>query len=465
MPAIVRPRREFSFADYAKMRPREQLPADRLDAQIKNLVDAIHWTQCALADIRRDDGSLKNRSVTADTLEPSLAELLSSAIEGRTAGMVMRAEQASARAEGAEQNLSLYAKDAERAAVSASQFLSAVNTSALMIDRFRSTVINAAQSAEAEATDAENWADFSQAQADNAIKAKEEALAWAEYLAGPVVNAADAPAYIAGSAFPHGLYYQPVEGYGGMGGLWSSKWWAIYAAQLVGPWSFYYLGGWADPPIPGATNPATGVKVPNPMAPGSMYYDTDSGQLMVWDGSSWGAATTLSAGYVTKFIYTAIAGQTVFSGADNNGATPIVGTWQSDVHLNGVRLVENVDFHVNAVSSAVTLTDPVDAGSTLQWDLLVSSGSLAPGSINAFKMLPLVPDGTKVNFTLNYTNGGSTVAANVGSGAQLMVSLDGVIQEPGPDFLASGATLTMAVAPRADAKLWAVWYQPGAPAP
>lgn len=465
MTSIERPRRLFSFTDWSKANGTRSPPGDRLDAQIDLLVNAIFSTQQALAEIQRDDGKLKNSLVTAETLEPSLADQLAIAVERRTAAMVQLAEQAAARTRFAEQNLSLFARDAEAAAISASQFLSAVNTAQQLVAQSESRVANLATSTETDATDAENWGQYSKAQADNAIKAKDEALQWAEYLAGPVVNADDAPAYIAASPFPHGLYYQPVEGYGGIGGLWSSKWWAIYAAQLVGPWSFYYLGGWSYPPSPGETNPATGVKVPNPLAPGSMYYDLDDGTLYVWDGSNWTSPLTLAPGFVTQVVYTAIEGQATFSGPDDNGVTPNVSNSPSDVHVNGVRQVVGDDYSVDAATSTLTLVDPVSAGSIVQWDILIPASKLAPGAINAYKLqLSPAPDGTVRDFHLKYTDptSGSPVDAAVGSGAQLMVSLDGIVQEPGPDYTASAANLHMVVAPPADGHFWAVWYQPGA---
>ena len=62
-----------------------------------------------------------------------------------------------------------------------------------------------------------------------------------------------------------------------------AKWWAIYAQNLVGPWSALYLGAWDTAPIPGGLNPWTGQPVPNPLQVGSFYYDSTTGQMMVWN--------------------------------------------------------------------------------------------------------------------------------------------------------------------------------------
>ena len=42
--------------------------------------------------------------------------------------------------------------------------------------------------------------------------------------------------------------------------------------------------------------------------------------------------------------------------------------------------------------------------------------------------------------------------------AQLQVSLDGIVQEPGSDYTATGAALTMTSPPPAGARFWAVWF-------
>ena len=109
--------------------------------------------------------------------------------------------------------------------------------------------------------------------------------------------------------------------------------------QLVGPWNFYYLGGWNDPPIAGETNPATGQVVPNPIAVGSFYYDIDTQTLMVWNGTQWVASVALTSGYEARFVYVAAEGQQMFTGPDVNGATPAVNGSPSTIHINGVALI------------------------------------------------------------------------------------------------------------------------------
>jgi len=461
MAALTPPVRQLSFTDAARNNPRGPFPADRLDAQIQNLIEAIHSTQQALADIRRDDGKLKNRSVGPEQLQGQLVAEIDKEAERRIAKHTQSTITAANLVLQREQNVHLRALDAEAAATTAAGFMSAINAANALVEQNTHKVINATDIVDAHASDSENWANYSQAQATNAKAEQEQAAAWAEYLAGPVVNSNDAPAYISGSPWGRGLYYQPVEGYGGTGGLWSAKWWAIYAAQMVGPWSIYYLGGWSDPPVPGAVNPDTGLKVPSPLPPGSFYYDTDSGTVYFWNGSEWISPYELAAGVTSRFVYHPATSQSVFSGPDMNGLTPSVGQSASDVHLNGIKLVPTLDYTVNPTTSTLTLVVPAAANSYVQWDLLVPSASLAPGAVNAFKvaLTPATLDGVNKNFTMQYTNPTTGLKpVNVTTGAQLQVVLDGIVQEPGGDYTATGAALTMTKAPPADGHFWVVWF-------
>jgi hypothetical protein len=325
-------------------------------------------------------------------------------------------------------------------------------------------VSRASASVDADATDAENWGNYSQSQADASALSANLALQWAEYLAGPVVDVTNAPAYIAGSAFPHGLYYQPVEG--GLAGLWSAKWWALYAQQLVGKGSFYYLGGAPVPPTPGGQNPNTGQPYPNPIIPGSLYYNTSNGTLYVWNGSSWAQQQLLTAAYTAGYVYIATAGQAVFSGPDTNGHTPVVGASPSIVYVNGVRLTAS-DYSI--AGDALTIADPLTVGSTVQWDLLAAAP--VPGAVNAFKVINLIPDGVRTAFPIQYIDpsSGHTTDVIVTNATGLLVCQDGVLQEPGGDYTASttgtASTLHMAAAPAADAHFWAIVLQSGGQAP
>lgn len=462
MAAIVRPTQTILFSD----RPRGQVQADLLDAQIHNLVEAIKSTQAALEDIRRDDGKLKSNIVGREQLAVELKHSRQEidSVEQRTK---VAAENAAAAAAGVVKHYrdtDLRARDAEAAAVSAAKMLSAIaRNDATAYDATTDAELSA-ERAESAAITSEGWANYSLANSDNAIAAKDEALQWAEYLAGPVVSGPAAPAYIEGSRFPNGLYYQPVVGMGGLGGLWSAKWWAIYCQQLVGNISFYYLGPWDHPPIPGEVNSETGMMVPNPLAVGSFYYDTTLNTIMIWNGVSWQhPGVNVAAGYRANYTYIAGDNQTMFRGADIHGLVPLFDNEGHEVFLNGVKLVPEIDFVTDKANDSLTLVEAPGAGAVVQWSLMIPPDQINSAKMDCFKMEPLIPDGVKQDFVLTYIDpslGPPAIPAQVGQGQQMIVSLDGVIQEPAVDYVAIGAQLSMAIAPPADSRFWAVWFRP-----
>jgi hypothetical protein len=77
------------------------------------------------------------------------------------------------------------------------------------------------------------------------------------------------------------------------------------------------------------------------------------------------------------------------------------------------------------------------------------------GSSTIRRISPIAPDGTKVSFTLTAMDG-TTVAIN--GDAYLMVSLDGVWQEPTYQYSAIGNVVVFAQAPTADAHVFMLWF-------
>ena len=461
MAALKPPTQQVSFADIARNNPRGPFPGDRLDAQINNLIEAIRSTQQALKDIRADDGKLKAHSVGHNQLAAELKHTRAEIddVETRVMTQANHAIHAAGQILASEQNTHLRALDAEAAATTAAGFLTAINAANEIIESNTYKAINATATVDTWATDSENWANYSQAHAEVSETNQEQAAAWAEYLAGPVVSPQNAPAYTQSTPWGHGLYYQPVEG--GLAGLWSAKWWALQAMQYVGNWNFFYLGAWPAPPFPGSTNPETGITTPNPLAPGSFYYNTENGQLYIWNGTEWETPISLSPAYQDNFVYVATAGQKVFTGPDRDGKIPIVTDNPSDVHLNGIRLVPITDYTIDQATSTLTLTVGATSGSIVQWDLLVETSQLAPGAISVFKIqMSPTPDGTNRIFDMTYANPTlgqqPTQASNV---AEINISLDGIVQEPSVDFAVSnGHTLTMSQAPPPNCRFWGTWH-------
>ena len=112
---------------------------------------------------------------------------------------------------------------------------------------------------------------------------------------------------------------------------------------------------------------------------GDLYFDTTANELKVYKNSGWAAAGSTVNGTANRFEYTATAGQTTFSGADNNSAVLAYDSGFCDVYLNGVKLA-NADFTATSGNSVV-LASPAAANDIL---MVVAYGAfqLANISIN-----------------------------------------------------------------------------------
>lgn len=88
---------------------------------------------------------------------------------------------------------------------------------------------------------------------------------------------------------------------------------------------------------------------------GDLYYNNLVGEYRFWNGSLWVPFSTVAS--VVTYRYLATSGQTVFSGADLNGRTPTsLLSGAILVHINGLSIIEGVDFEIGGGGSTVTLT-------------------------------------------------------------------------------------------------------------
>ena len=64
--------RAFSFSNFQANNPSLPIPGSQVDGELNNVKSTLDATLANLAQIQRDDGALKNGSVTFDTLSASL---------------------------------------------------------------------------------------------------------------------------------------------------------------------------------------------------------------------------------------------------------------------------------------------------------------------------------------------------------------------------------------------------------
>ena len=444
--------RRFSFSQFETHNPGQPKPGVQLDTELDDVSLAVRGTQTALALLQRDDGQLANGSVGVDQLIPGLFDHVADAI------IVAAAVEAN-RAANYTQNAANSAATSLTAASAANTSAQLANGAAALAGDEQAIAQEAAADAAESAQEAANSALRAEQSANAAAGAVEESQAnedqsyrWAEYLAGPV---APAPTYGPGGT----PYPEAVDD-----GMWSSKWWALRAADIVGKFGSLYLGSSGTPPLTGNAG--------QPLAPGMFFYLYPPGILLMWDGQRWEPFTTPTPAVATTYVYQAVAGQTVFSGLDLFASLLVFDQDYPepvDLHVNGVRLVNSRgtgygDFSVDTVAGTVTILDPAGlvADSIVQIDLLMPRERLVPviSTVSIQKLEDVSPsfDGVAVDFPIANITDGTPIT--VATPMELSISLDGVMQEPAVGYTVSGSTLSFAQAPPAGTRFWGLRYQP-----
>jgi hypothetical protein len=441
-------RRVFSFSDWYRSHPGEPPPGDMLDASFDAQDNKINEIEGLISTVRRSDGALQNGIVTRDSMHPDIyGDLrfemrLAAAKELENArSSISEAKTSAALAENAREG-------AQKAEISARHDANVISTArSAQIAQISALIAESsallASLKSAEALLANQRTDFDDSSAEAEAWAESSRL-WAEHMPDTLPDNA--------------LKIMDISG-----DHWSSRWWANRADNAFGRLTDLYLGAWPNPPL---TNLEGG-----PIEVGSIYYDTDDGQPYVWDGNSWVPFWSPNRSVTSSLWYQAANGQTVFplSTPDQNGNTFAYDTENpegTDVHLNGVRLTPSygasaeADYTIDLGTSTLTLLRPLRLGDILGIDLLLSPEKLAPGAVTIWSLqtTPAAPDGATVAFDLaTKASGGPLV--NVTRSEELLVSLDGVIQEPGFSYSAIGDTLTFVFPPETGGKLFISWLQ------
>ena len=86
---------------------------------------------------------------------------------------------------------------------------------------------------------------------------------------------------------------------------------------------------------------------------GDLYFDISTNTMKVYGSAGWTDAGSSVNGTADRFKYTATAGQTTFTGLDDNSATLQYDAGFLDVYLNGIRLVNGTDFTATSGTSIV----------------------------------------------------------------------------------------------------------------
>ena len=125
---------------------------------------------------------------------------------------------------------------------------------------------------------------------------------------------------------------------------------------------------------------------------GDLYFDTVAGQLKVYSSTGWINAGSSINATAARFHYTATAGQTTFTGTDNNGETLAYDAGYVDIYLNGVKLVNGVDVTVTSgtsivLASGATVSDSIDIIGYGTFDIAnISASNVTSGTLNVDRL-------------------------------------------------------------------------------
>ena len=330
---IARPFKVYDFTAHARRQPTAPPPGDRIDAQLANHADAITAAQLAIEELiaaQRQpidvEGPAKRALAEIQTLaddikrSSSYAQALVDQASLQLKRVWAEADRARDAADRAEARLSAAVLAAQ--AAPAPQFSNQPGPSqAMPALGYGAGGFYASDDAGAAAVSA----DYAQV-----------AIEWAEHLPDTIP--------------PNILAINAISGE-----HWSSRWWALRSANAFGMMAWWYMGAWPGPP---PTTPLTPTG--DPIPPGGMYFDTDLGMMLVWNGSSWVPLAQGPAKATTASLYyLAAAGQTVFplGTADRFGHVFAFNQTHAEglnALVNGVRLEPTYDFTVDTVASSVT---------------------------------------------------------------------------------------------------------------
>jgi hypothetical protein len=203
---------------------------------------------------------------------------------------------------------------------------------------------------------------------------------------------------------------------------------AASAASAFDNFDDTYLGSYSSDPTVDNDGDA--------LVQGALYFNTTANEMRVYDGGSWIAASSAGGASLNLFEYTATAGQTTFSGADDNAATLSYTLANIIVTLNGITL------------------DPSDYTATSGTSIVLASGAALNDELNiiAFKsfttadMVSATNGGTfGGNVTVNGTLAATAVTGD-GSGLTGLSSdlVDDTTPQLGGDLQSNGSDVVFA---------------------
>jgi hypothetical protein len=98
---------------------------------------------------------------------------------------------------------------------------------------------------------------------------------------------------------------------------------------------------------------------------GEVYFDTVFNGMKVYDGTDWEDAFSAASLSTSRWVKTAIGGETDLSGNDDNSLTLVYTPGIEEVYLNGVKLIRGSDY-IASSGSMISNLEPLSANSVVE---------------------------------------------------------------------------------------------------
>ena len=197
----------------------------------------------------------------------------------------------------------------------------------------------------------------------------------------------------------------------------------------------------------GSSNPTSSLNV------GDLFFSTTANELLVYKSSGWAAAGSTVNGTSARFKFTASAGQTTFTGNDDNSENLAFDASFIDVYLNGVRLVNGTDCTVTSgnsivLASGASQNDILEAVAFGTFNVAAVAGSAINSGTISSARLPVVPitkGGTGLS-SLSGNAGKALLVNNSGNGFTLANASSAEVYGFNLSFVASTVPYTVTAA-------------------
>ena len=187
---------------------------------------------------------------------------------------------------------------------------------------------------------------------------------------------------------------------------------------------------------------------------GDLYFDTTANELKVYKSSGWAAAGSSVNGTSARFKYTASAGQTTFTGADDNGNTLAYDASFIDCYLNGVKLINGTEITVTSGTSVVlasgaTANDILDLVAFGTFNVAaINAANITSGTLSDSRLPTTMANKTLTDATITAAYGGLTAKGDGSSNDGYIqlnchVNTHGVKIKAPPHSAAQSYTLTL----------------------